>query len=239
MFVAGYETIGHTLGFTLYEIARDQRVQDRLAAELLSAFGPPSADNDVASHITNDELEKCTYLVAVVKEALRLHPTVQYGLFESGVDDLIPLSEKIVAKDGREYDRIPVKRCQQIVGLHPHFHSAVDSHRCQMLSFGGFNRSPLVWGPDSEEFKPERWLERSSSFSVPIEKRGGGPYENLANFGGGPKSCIGWRFAVLELQAFIAVLLSQYHLELPEEYEMWRSGCFIGTVSRIFSPMTI
>ena len=48
----------------------------------------------------------------------------------------------------------------------------------QFVSLDGVNRSQYVWGPDADEFKPERWLD--GKLGKPSEDiRCGGPYENL------------------------------------------------------------
>jgi hypothetical protein len=48
----------------------------------------------------------------------------------------------------------------------------------QFISLDGVNRSQYVWGPDADEFKPERWLD--GNLDKPSEDiRCGGPYGNL------------------------------------------------------------
>ena len=67
-FIAGNETTGCGLAWTLYEIARHPHVRDRLAAELDGVLGgraPDAAD-----------LARLPYLRQVVNESLRLHPPV-------------------------------------------------------------------------------------------------------------------------------------------------------------------
>ncbi|EJT96517.1 hypothetical protein DACRYDRAFT_60371, partial [Dacryopinax primogenitus] len=93
------------------------------------------------------------------------------------IDNSIPLSKPIDAEDGQHVHWIPVHAGQRVI-----------------LNFDGFNRSEIVWGTDANVFRPERWLENVMSKVAP-EDQCGGPYVNLANFGGGPKACIAWRFA--------------------------------------------
>lgn len=72
-------------------------------------------------------------------------------------------------------------------------------------------RMKSVWGQDALEFKPERWIEtdvttnkqtirRISAFQFPA-------------FHGGPRICIGMRFAMLELKTALAYVLSKYELK--------------------------
>ncbi|KAJ7161736.1 cytochrome P450 [Mycena filopes] len=43
-----------------------------------------------------------------------------------------------------------------------------------------------------------------------------GPYANLLTFLGGPHTCLGWRFAILEMQVFICELVANFSFALPE-----------------------
>ncbi|KAI9346859.1 cytochrome P450 [Obelidium mucronatum] len=64
------------------------------------------------------------------------------------------------------------------------------------------------WGPDSREFKPERWLttEKEAS-STQDETDSSKPFGAYMPFLLGPRNCIGQRFAVLEMKAILAVLV--------------------------------
>lgn len=59
--------------------------------------------------------------------------------------------------------------------------------------------------PHSQQFKPERFLERQYS-----------PYEFLP-FGGGVRLCLGYALAMLEMKLVLATILSQYNLELASD----------------------
>jgi len=103
------------------------------------------------------------------------------------------------------------------------------SHGFQMLSFDGFNRHPAVWGSDADIFRPERWLD-NQEHGVSAEYQCGGLYANLANFGAGPKACLGWRFAVIEMQAFVASLVCAFEISMADPtFELWKEGAFIVT----------
>ncbi|NEO67249.1 MAG: cytochrome P450, partial [Moorea sp. SIO4G2] len=59
--------------------------------------------------------------------------------------------------------------------------------------------------PDSDQFKPERFLERQYS-----------AYEYFP-FGGGNRRCIGAALAMLEMKLVLAKVLSNYHLALAQD----------------------
>ncbi|KAJ3985973.1 cytochrome P450 [Lentinula detonsa] len=62
---------------------------------------------------------------------------------------------------------------------------------------------------DASEFNTDRWIEGR----IKTEDTLGMPYANLVTFAAGSRSCIGWRFAVAELQTFIVVLLRNFVIE--------------------------
>ncbi|BFZ63857.1 hypothetical protein YB2330_004994 [Saitoella coloradoensis] len=65
------------------------------------------------------------------------------------------------------------------------------------------NKLEEFWGCDAETFDPDRWD------ALP---EGVGAY-NMLTFLEGPRKCIGWKFAMLELKAFLAVFLRRFEVE--------------------------
>ncbi|KAK0227600.1 cytochrome P450 [Armillaria fumosa] len=75
-----------------------------------------------------------------------------------------------------------------------------------------YNRLPSVWGDDAEQWNPQRFLRARERERVSL-----GVFANLMSFSGGVHSCIGWRFAVMEIQALVTELLGTFEFGLPEE----------------------
>lgn len=69
LLLGGVDTTSNTLSWTLYLLARDHRVQDRLFREVNSVC--PDRRQP-----TSDDLSRMPYLKAVIKETLRLYPVV-------------------------------------------------------------------------------------------------------------------------------------------------------------------
>jgi len=82
------------------------------------------------------------------------------------------------------------------------------------LSWVAMNRDKSTWGEDSFEFKPDRWLhpeQPARSVEMP------GVYSGMMTFLGGPRHCIGYRFAIMEMKVAIFVLLRQISFALPDQ----------------------
>ncbi|KAK0442306.1 cytochrome P450 [Desarmillaria tabescens] len=78
-----------------------------------------------------------------------------------------------------------------------------------LCSVYSYNRLPSIWGDDAEKWNPSRFLEKSIPVSL-------GVYANLMTFSSGSRSCIGWRFAVMEMQTILANLIQNFEFSLPE-----------------------
>lgn len=65
--------------------------------------------------------------------------------------------------------------------------------------------------PDSTKYIPERWLNEKDAPQCPSAKEAH-PFAYMP-FGFGPRSCVGKRFAELEIETFIVKLLRNYKIE--------------------------
>ncbi|KAJ3892340.1 cytochrome P450 [Lentinula edodes] len=184
---AGHETSGTSLTFALFELVRNPELQTRLRKEIRNTERKIAERGDV--EVTAQDLESMPFLNAVVKETLRFHP-VAVHLFRIAVeDDVLPLMKPIVATTGEILKEVVVPKGTRIVGSIP-----------------AYNRHEDVFGNDAFTFNPDRWLDPGHvKNSVSL-----GVYANLATFSAGIRSCIGWRFAVLEMQAFLVELIKNF-----------------------------
>ncbi|XP_011866381.1 PREDICTED: cytochrome P450 6k1-like isoform X2 [Vollenhovia emeryi] len=71
-FTAGFETSSSTMSFTLYEIAMNPEIQDRLRKEILDAL------DETDGKITYDMIVSLPYLDMVVSETLRMYPPLPF-----------------------------------------------------------------------------------------------------------------------------------------------------------------
>jgi cytochrome P450 len=86
------------------------------------------------------------------------------------------------------------------------------------------NRNPKLWGPDSEDFVPVRWIDKDGRGTM-----NGGTDSNYSflTFLHGPRSCIGERFARAELRALL-VALGNFEFQMADTDEKIMVG---GTVT--------
>ncbi|KAG7086399.1 hypothetical protein E1B28_002354 [Marasmius oreades] len=140
---------------------------------------------------TMDELNSLPYLDAVVRETLRVHPPVPSTTRVAVRDTVLPLNEPV---GGRDF--VEVRKGQTI-----------------FISILALNRNKRLWGEDAAEFKPDRWLNGSIDTSVP------GVWGNMMTFLGGARSCIGYRFALVEIKALLFTLIRAFEFELAVPVE--------------------
>ncbi|KAF7366136.1 Cytochrome P450 [Mycena venus] len=185
--IAGQDTTANALAFGLVELARHPHFQDQLRVEIQSNLG--ASPNNVP-------YDTMLLLNAFIKETLRLYPAVPLVDRVALADVVIPITKEIKTSTEEVITQIPVRKGQLVT-----------------MAIASFQRLESFWGVDPHEFKPQRWLEGSpykGETSV-------GPYANLLSFIGGPRTCLGWRFAILEMQVLICELVGKFSFTLPKD----------------------
>lgn len=76
-------------------------------------------------------------------------------------------------------------------------------------------RMKSVWGEDALEFTPERWIDINPKTNKQMIRKVSA--FQFPAFHGGPRVCIGMRFAMLELKTALAYVLSKYELQTIRE----------------------
>ncbi|KAK0239749.1 cytochrome P450 [Armillaria nabsnona] len=198
--VAGHETTGNSIAFLLYELGRHPEAQQRVRSEVMRVIRELAERQE---ELTGSHFERMQYTVAVIKEALGLHPVVYGPFLQPAEDDTLPLSKPIRTLDGKSISAIPVGKGQII-----------------HVSISGYNRLRDVWGDNAHNFVPERWIHPTD-----VDKDGStspfGIYSNLGNFVSGAQSCLGsqprWKFAVFEIQAFLVRIVQSFEWKYPRD----------------------
>ncbi|KAK6949096.1 hypothetical protein Daesc_009169 [Daldinia eschscholtzii] len=175
---AGSDTTSTSLRAIFYLLLKHPEKYDRLMNELESK----RQTGELSNPVTFKEAEACTYLQAVIYEAMRLYPAT---------GDLL---DRDVPEGGMTIDGHYVPG-GVVVGT-----SSWVIHRVQE-----------IWGPDAEEFRPERWLEKENEGTM---KR------FFFAFGGGSRTCIGRHISWLEISKLVPTLLICFDMRLADDVEL-------------------
>ncbi|KAG6883908.1 hypothetical protein C0992_007469 [Termitomyces sp. T32_za158] len=153
------------------------------------------------SQCTTTDLDSMPYLNAILKETLRYHPVVISLMRQAAKDNVIPLSRPVTTTSGDAITELPIEKGQIVV------------------------TNKDIFGEDADIFYPERWLDSRVKNVTSV-----GVMDNLFTFSGGVRACIGWKFAVIQLQAFLFELLGKYEYSATPESRDTRREAAIAMV---------
>ncbi|KAJ7872942.1 cytochrome P450 [Mycena leptocephala] len=159
--------------------------------------------------LDSPDYDKMPLLNAMINEVLRFYPALPLEERMACEDYVLPLSQPINTTTGVQISEIPIKKGQVF-----------------FMSSASYHRLTSIWGPDAREFRPSRWFEEE-----PCKGPALGPHASLLSFSAGPGVCLGWRFAILEVQVFVTELVRKFVLSLPEDNSV-RACIAVTLVSR-------
>lgn len=163
--LAGRDTTASLLSNMFCMLARHPRVWAKLRQEIVDTL-----DGRLPSY---EELRNLKYLKYCLNESLRLHPVVPLNGRTAITDTHLPLGG---GPDGKSPVFVPK-------GTHVAY------------SVWAMHRRKDLYGPDAEEFRPERWEHLR-------------PGWEYLPFNGGPRICVGQQYALTEA-AYVTVRLAQ------------------------------
>ncbi|KIO34089.1 hypothetical protein M407DRAFT_17002 [Tulasnella calospora MUT 4182] len=205
MLIAGHETTATSVTWLLYDLSlpQYQHVQTKLREELLTL---------TSERPTMEELNNLPYLDAVVRENLRYRSVVDSTSRCAIKDDVIPVSTPYKDRKGIERMEFRIAAGEQI-----------------LIPIRSLDRDKGIWGEDADEFKPERWMVGNThprSAEIP------GVLSGVLTFLGGPRACIGYRFALMEMKVLIFTVVRGLSFELPESPPLIEPRSRIDIVTR-------
>jgi cytochrome P450 len=185
MLAGGAETSSLTIEWAMAELIRNPMIMKRAQMELETVVG-------MNRIIEESDLHKLTYLQAVIKETLRLHPPGPL---------LVPHSSTIkVCGIAKDYDIPP--------------------HTRVMVNVWAMGRDPSIWERPFE-FYPERFLQQGQEhhhIATEIIDMDENNFK-LFPFGSGRRACPGRPLGILVVQIVLARLLHSFHWVLPNHQE--------------------
>ncbi|KAJ7596328.1 cytochrome P450 [Mycena floridula] len=193
------DTTSSTLSRILFELANNPTAQDRIRDEILEKL-----NGNLTGRLEYEEISALPWLDAVIKETLRLYPPV-------------PFVRRTAVKERT----IPFGRAEILT---------IPAGTTLFVGIAGANRLEDIWGEDAASWKPERWLPkaRESKDEAAATSRLPGIYEGMLSFLGGGRSCIGYRFALIEMKIVLSVLLSRYRFSSAGADIVWNLSQIIA-----------
>ncbi|KAF8047637.1 hypothetical protein N665_2905s0003 [Sinapis alba] len=191
-FVGGTDSSSTLLEWEMTELLRHPNCLKTLQEEVRTVCKDRTS-------VSEDDIKDMKYLNAVLKETLRLHPS-------------IPLM-------------IPHETIQD-VNLRGHH---IPAGTTVMINAWAIGREAATWGPDAEEFKPERHLNSSADFR-------GQDFE-LIPFGAGRRICPGMSFAVALNEVALANLMLGFDWKSTDDQTETDVAESIGAVIRRMLPL--
>lgn len=203
MVFAGMDTTSSAMSRLLWVLSTHQEAQDRLREEIRQAkenYGPT---------LTYDEIMGLPYLDAVVRETLRMYPPVPVTNRGAAKDAVLPLHTPVQGANGKVLTEVIVPGNTDV-----------------LISLVGCNTSTQLWGPDAGEWKPERWLDEAPQTLT--DAKIAGVYSNLMTFIAGSRSCVGFKFAQLEIKLTAFHLLDRLKFSPAVKEVLWRPAAVIA-----------
>ncbi|KAH9857460.1 cytochrome P450 [Lenzites betulinus] len=200
--LAAMDTTSNALARILSLLSEHQDVQQKLREEIIAARDDGTGK---LRDLEYDEVMELPFLDAVCRETLRRYPPITRLLREVRKDATLPLSAPIRGVDGSMIHNIPVTKGMRI-----------------LTDLQASNCNKDLWGPDADEWKPERWLkslpQALENAHVP------GVYSHLMTFIGGARACIGFKFSQLEMKVLLATLLPAFNFEPSGKPIFWNAA---------------
>ncbi|KAI5464795.1 cytochrome P450 [Mariannaea sp. PMI_226] len=180
---AGRDTVAQALTWTLYLLMKHPLVTQSLRDAVQCLLEDQTSSD--TSRINPEDLTptKLPYALAVFYESLRLYPPIPFEIKQAQQDTTLP--------DGTFLPRSAIV----------------------VWCAWAMNRSHETWGPDADEFRPERWL---TDDGAAVAQRTAAEFPV---FNGGPRICLGKRMAELVAVQVLARLVGEFGFEPAFEGE--------------------
>lgn len=179
--LAGRDTSSVALSWFFWLVIQNPKVEEKILQELCTVLMETRGNDPckwVEDPLVFDEVDRLTYLKAALSETLRLYPSVPEDSKHVVSDDILPNGTFVPAGSSVTY------------------------------SIYAIGRMKYIWGEDSLEFKPERWLSSDGKkFEVQDSYR-------FVAFNAGPRICLGKDLAYLQMKSIAAAVLLRHRLTL-------------------------
>ncbi|KAJ7185748.1 cytochrome P450 [Mycena filopes] len=194
--LAGHETSAHTLSFAIGLMALYPDVQQRIYEETTKIW-PEGCPTTASASSYKEFMAKLPYTLAVIQETVRVFTPVARLCKIAHADTSLTAHRYTPGPNGDVADITP-------------FAIPVKTGAVVVIDILGLHSNPMYWGKDVDAFKPERFIDTESYRW---------PRDAFFAFAGGPRSCIGQRFALTETVCALASIVRRYKISLPADLE--------------------
>jgi cytochrome P450 family 9 len=200
-FFAGFDSVSSLMCFMSYELALHPDIQDRLRQEI-----DRTASELSNNELTYDAVKSMKYLEMVVSGELKIWSIEQYldicYLYLLETLRKWPITPFVNRVCTIPYTVEPKEPHEQPISF--------KKDAIVMLPIYGLHHDPKYF-PDPERFDPERFNETNKPKITPY---------TFVPFGAGPRKCIGYRFALLEIKVLFFYLLSKFEVVPTEKTQI-------------------
>ncbi|MCJ1250009.1 hypothetical protein MMC30_007235 [Trapelia coarctata] len=194
--IAGRDTTACLLSWTFRLLVRHPWVLARLQNEIFATIGSSGTPS-------RQDIKRMTYLANVLKETLRLYPSVPINQRTAVRTTTLPFG------GGPDGSAPVIVRPGESVGWSPYV----------------MQRRKDIYGPNADDFRPERWEEESLASNRALKWA-------YLPFNGGPRVCLGIasfaspeEFALLEAAYAVARIVQKFpQIGLPDDEVVVKTG---------------
>ncbi|KAG8746586.1 cytochrome P450-dit2 [Ceratobasidium sp. 414] len=204
---AGHETTSGAVTRVLDMLSAHSEVQDRLRTELVEFMSKTGTEE-----IDRDKIDTLPYLDAICREVLRMMPPVGMIKRVCLEDTVLPLKYPVNTSKGLQNSVAITKGTEVSVGIE------------------GINHDKDIWGPDADQFVPDRWLDGRTSNT----EGSPGTYSHMYDDVFGRSNWVhqfvttkpldiasGFKFAVLEIKILLVRLVTRFKFEPSGKEFVW------------------
>ncbi|KAH9404121.1 Cytochrome P450 4V2 [Tyrophagus putrescentiae] len=203
----GHDTTAEVAIYAVLLIGHHPAVQARIAEELKSVLGGNNENEDEEQFFSLETLKRLRYLEAAIREVMRLHPPGQIVGRRITEKLQLPNGKKLLAGSNCYIPLLYVHRDDR------------------------YYEQP-------DDFKPERWWTASKEEQGEVDVEKGVSHTSpppfaFLTFSAGLRSCIGQRYAFLELKYVLAEVLRRFEITSVTKVE----DIVIG-IGPVVTPLT-
>ncbi|CAI9094097.1 OLC1v1029764C1 [Oldenlandia corymbosa var. corymbosa] len=185
--LAGRDTSSVALSWFFWLVSHHPRVEEKILIELCTVLMETRGD-DVSKWLDEplvfEEVDRLMYLKGALSETLRLYPSVPEDSKHVIADDTLPDGTFVPAGSNITY------------------------------SIYSAGRMKYIWGEDSLEFRPERWMSQDGTKFEPHDQ-----FKFVA-FNAGPRICLGKDLAFLQMKSIAGAVLLRHRLTVAPGHKV-------------------